>query len=65
MQTQGGEASFGDNALDYLNERSIIPISHAAQQDRSVSRIQSLDIRASSPEAASGLRKKVEHVILN
>ncbi len=65
MQSQGGEASFGDNALDYLNERSFIPISTMLSKIDPASRIQSLDIRASSPEAASALRRKVEHVILN
>jgi len=65
LKNQGGGVAFGDNALEYLNERSFIPISTMVHKINPGSRIQSLDIRASSPEAATELRKKVENLILN
>lgn len=65
LKNQGGGAAFGDNGLAYLNERSFIPISTMVNKIMPGSSIQSLDIRAASPEAAGDLRKKVENLILN
>lgn len=65
QKPQGGGEAFSQNFLEYLNQRSFIPISTMLNKVVPGSRIQSLDIRAKDPQAAIELRSKVENVVLN
>jgi putative ABC transport system permease protein len=65
MKPQGGGSAFSDNYLDYLNQRSFVPISTMLNKISPGSTISSIDIRAASPEKAAELRKKVENIVLN
>lgn len=65
MKPQGGGAAFTDNQLEYLNTRSFIPISTMLSKISPGSTISELELKASSPEAAKTLRKKLENIVLN
>ncbi len=65
MKPQGGEMAFSENSLGYLNQRCFIPISTMISKIKPDSKISSIDIRSTSPEAAAELRKKVENIVLN
>ncbi|MDP2173828.1 MAG: ABC transporter permease [Candidatus Cloacimonadaceae bacterium] len=64
-QNQGGSGAFGDNALEYLNRRAFVPISTMLSKLSPGERISSIEIKASSPDAAKELRQKLEGIILN
>lgn len=65
MKPQGGGSAFTDNQLEYLNRQSFIPISTMLSKIEPDAKINELEIKASSPETAIDLRKKVENIILN
>lgn len=65
MKPQGGGSAFSDNELEYLNKQCFVPLSTMITKIRPGFTINSLDVKASSPEAAAALRKKLENIILN
>ncbi|PKN73511.1 MAG: hypothetical protein CVU50_02005 [Candidatus Cloacimonetes bacterium HGW-Cloacimonetes-3] len=65
MKPQGGGAAFSENYLDYLNQRSFVPLSTMLSKINPGTKIANLDIRAANPAAAAVLRKKVENTVLN
>jgi len=65
MKPMGGGSAFSDNYLEYLNQRSFIPLSTMLNKISPRSTIDNLDIRAANPAAATVLRKKVENIVLN
>lgn len=64
MKAQGG-GGFGDNAMEYMNRRSFIPLSTMMSKIKPGSKISQVDIIAGNPEAAVTLRSKVENIVLN
>ncbi len=64
-QNQGGGTAFGDNALEYMNARSYVPISTMMNKLSPGSKIISLDVLAPSPEAALKMQSKLKSIILN
>ncbi|MBN2829739.1 MAG: ABC transporter permease [Candidatus Cloacimonetes bacterium] len=54
-----------DNAMDWKNWNSFVPLSTMLIKLKSDDRIWSLGITASSPEASIELKKKIENIILN
>lgn len=64
-QNQGGGTAFGDNALEYMNTRSYVPISTMMNKLSPGSKIISLDVLAPSPEAALKMQSKLKSIILN
>ncbi len=65
LKNQGGGAAFGDNALEYMNQRAFIPLSTLLSKIEPSQKINSLDLKADSPEKAKELRQKLENIILN
>jgi putative ABC transport system permease protein len=65
LANQGGSGAFGDNALEYLNRWSFIPLSTLLSKIDPGQRITSIEIKASSPENAKALRQKLDNIILN
>lgn len=64
-QNQGGGTAFGDNALEYMNTRSYVPISTMMNKLSPGSKIISLDVLAPSPEIALKMQSKLKSIILN
>ncbi|MCF7911736.1 MAG: ABC transporter permease [Candidatus Cloacimonetes bacterium] len=54
-----------DNSLDYLNRRSFVPISTMVNKITGKDVINSLTLKAKSPEAAPDLADKLENILLN
>lgn len=65
QKPQGGGEAFSQNFLEYLNQRSFVPLSTMLNKVVPGSRIGNLDIRAKDPQEAVVLRSKVENVVLN
>ncbi len=64
MKPQGG-GGFGDNAMEYMNRRSFIPLSTMMMKIKPGSTISQVDVIATSPANAITLRSKVENIVLN
>ncbi|HNQ43228.1 MAG TPA: ABC transporter permease, partial [Candidatus Cloacimonadota bacterium] len=64
-QNQGGSNAFGDNALEYMNSRSFVPISTMMNKLSPGSKINGLDILAHTPEEALALQAKLKTIVLN
>jgi len=62
---QGKGGAFGDNPLEYMNRRSMIPLSTMLNKIKPGTKINQVDIIARSPEAAIPLRSKIENIVLN
>jgi len=65
LANQGNSGAFGDNALEYMNRRSYIPISTLLSKIEPSQKIGSIEIKAQSPETARELRQKLDNIILN
>ena len=65
LKNQGGGSAFGDNALEYMNQRAFVPLSTMLSKLSPGQRIGSLSLTADSPETAKPLRQKVENIVLN
>lgn len=65
LQNQGGASSFGDNALEYMNQRAFVPLSTLLSKIDPTQKINGFDLQADTPEDAKTLRKKVENIVLN
>jgi len=65
LANQGNSGAFGDNALEYMNRRSYIPISTLLSKIEPSQKIGSIEIKAQSPETARELKQKLDNIILN
>jgi putative ABC transport system permease protein len=65
LKNQGGGSAFGDNALEYMNQRAFVPLSTLISKIDPTQKVNSLDLKADTPEKAKVLRQKVENIILN
>ena len=54
-----------ENSLDYLNRRCFVPISTMINKISGYDKINSLILKAGSPEEAPALAKKLENILLN
>lgn len=64
-QTQGGGSAFGDNAMEYMNQRAFVPLSTLLNKLAPDQRVTGFDLQAESPEAAIELRRRTEDAVLN
>lgn len=62
---QGNSGVFGENALEYMNRQTFIPLSTMLAKISPGQSITSVDLQASSPAAARELRQKAEGIVLN
>lgn len=60
-----GQDVFRENALEYLNRRSFIPLSTMVNKMTGQDNIRSITLKAASVEEAPALREKLEATILN
>ncbi len=65
FEQMGGSKTWGDNAMEYLNERAFVPISTFKYKISPGQVIYSFDVKAKSPSEATALRKKIDNIILN
>ena len=62
---KGKGGAFGDNLLEYMNRRSMIPLSTMLNKMQPGRDINQVDIIAQNPEAAITMRSKIENIVLN
>jgi putative ABC transport system permease protein len=61
---EGGEM-FGDNALEYMNRQTFIPLSTMIHKMSENDEIDEVELKAKTPDEAVALRQKVEAILLN
>lgn len=59
-----GGGMWGENALDYMNQRNYIPLSTMLNKVSPGSKIQEVEIIAQNPEAALALQQKLKPIVL-
>ncbi len=60
-----GKAIAGENALEYLNRRTFVPLSTMMRKVSSEQKINRIEVKAASTEGAQDLRQKLDNIILN
>jgi putative ABC transport system permease protein len=63
MKMQGGWG--GDNALEHMNRQAFVPLTTMIHKISPGQKVEEISVRASSPEKALELQKKLENIILN
>ncbi|MDZ4120781.1 MAG: ABC transporter permease, partial [Candidatus Cloacimonadaceae bacterium] len=65
FEAQAGNRAWGDNAMEYLNRRSFIPISTMMHKISPHLNISGFQVKTNGEAKTSELRKKVENIVLN
>ena len=63
LKMQGGWG--GDNVLEYMNKRAFVPLTTMIHKITPSEKVERINVKASSPEAALKLKTKLERILLS